>query len=1159
MKRITTILTLLMLACMGAGAQVVIADGGVYQICIGDNSKVGKDDNGAAYAKKDGKSTKTFGLSAFYKLTAVGDYYYIQENSSNKYLGCSKTQVDNDLSKGSYSRNANTIVLQDLPATDEEKQYFQWTITLAKNSTNVYLVKPRNYSTLSLAVYAINDGYFSLYNVDTYSFAKVSFLQKKVKELTNFSNSKCYNIYNNRAAWAVGSGADVINSTSSDTNGLDLAIDGTDTKQRFAFIKYFGKYFLYSVGEGKFAYKNGTKLSLATTFDKNVLASPVTLQSSTSTDYAPSAPSVITVGGTQFGVSTGYNPHVFGHNDLTDNGNASAIYETASFDATSALTQIESPSIPFTASTKESPIYYALMISTNANSWLQKDGANVACGNNRPLPTGDASDWAWLLIGDATNGYKLYNVGADKYLGGRTSTGGNLTLVEEASAQSFYAAYNDASSCMFYDITNDLWIDRSSSKTYAHTSGQQFTFQRLYKVKFALSEAAAGLQVGSANVSDFNTEYVITTSALLSCTESGYSISAYDGYTTLEEALTNDDDGTINLTIQKSITYKMMFNGSEITSARTVVTEDVGATASTPSAWTAPAYCSFTCPATEITAETSEIEVTLNWAGPFDISTDYASAKWYYIKTNDQWMKNSPSWVAPNLYADMENVKGLDDGLWTFTGNPYDGLVVMLKAKYDTTWEMYLSSRVEGNPAMYYIIEAAEQWTIGRINDNTFTLKKDNKYLSENTTYHRLDYGTNETAATFAVRSYYCQKLIDDLYDWADDNHRNELFGPSESWLTSKESQIISMFPNMSKSTYDGVTIPDDFLPIVPNYPTTGYYRIKNNGTGNYLAYGYASRSDSYTDRNGYGLIATASSTDAASVIKLTGSAGTYKISTQGLNVQSSSNYNKAFPASNEAGADWVFNVSSPGIVSITNAASKVDDDGHDGSLHEGTGGWNDDHHGVINWSASAGNSKWVVEEATTMSVNLNNGGDGNKYATLYLPFGVTIDSESDVEAYIMTINGDYARATSIEKSIPANTGVVLKGTASSVTLTIDDEATATTTGNDLTGTCVNATARVDDNGVYDLVLGMSDGQLGFYKAPSATLAANKAYLPYTVSEGARGYAIQWDESETTGINEVTGKMSDVRDGAYYDLQGRKVAKPSRGMYIVNGKKVVIK
>jgi hypothetical protein len=47
-------------------------------------------------------------------------------------------------------------------------------------------------------------------------------------------------------------------------------------------------------------------------------------------------------------------------------------------------------------------------------------------------------------------------------------------------------------------------------------------------------------------------------------------------------------------------------------------------------------------------------------------------------------------------------------------------------------------------------------------------------------------------------------------------------------------------------------------------------------------------------------------------------------------------------------------------------------------------------------------------------------------------------------------------------------------------------------------------------------------------------------------------------DEETTGIADVRSKMSDVR-GDFFDLQGRRVSQPVKGLYIVNGKKVVIK
>jgi len=158
-----------------------------------------------------------------------------------------------------------------------------------------------------------------------------------VISLDGFSNSKCYNIRNNRGTWAVGSGATVVNSTVE----LGLAFSASDTKQQFAFITYEGNVYLYSVGEGKFAYVDGTKLSLTADVTSAVAASPVTLQSSTNATYMYSEPIIVTVAGAHFGISTGFSPDVYKYQSLGDGGNCAYIIEAGSFDATSALAALE--------------------------------------------------------------------------------------------------------------------------------------------------------------------------------------------------------------------------------------------------------------------------------------------------------------------------------------------------------------------------------------------------------------------------------------------------------------------------------------------------------------------------------------------------------------------------------------------------------------------------------------------------------------------------------------------------------------------------------------------------------------------------------------------------------------------------------------------------
>jgi len=158
-----------------------------------------------------------------------------------------------------------------------------------------------------------------------------------VISLDGLSNSKCYNIRNNRGTWAVGSGATDVNSTAE----LSLAFLASDTKQQFAFITYESNVYLYSVGESKFAYVNGSKLSLTDAVTSAVEASPVTFEASTNDTYKNSAPVLVKVGGKIFGVSTGKSPDVFLYDVANDGGNASSIEEAGAFDATAALAALE--------------------------------------------------------------------------------------------------------------------------------------------------------------------------------------------------------------------------------------------------------------------------------------------------------------------------------------------------------------------------------------------------------------------------------------------------------------------------------------------------------------------------------------------------------------------------------------------------------------------------------------------------------------------------------------------------------------------------------------------------------------------------------------------------------------------------------------------------
>ena len=83
--------------------------------------------------------------------------------------------------------------------------------------------------------------------------------------------------------------------------------------------------------------------------------------------------------------------------------------------------------------------------------------------------------------------------------------------------------------------------------------------------------------------------------------------------------------------------------------------------------------------------------------------------------------------------------------------------------------------------------------------------------------------------------------------------------------------------------------------------------------------------------------------------------------------------------------------------------------------------------------------------------------------------------------------------------------------------------------------------------------------EVGFFKWTGTTLKGFRAYLPASeVAAASRGFAIQWDD-EVTGIRSIDNGKQSVKNGAFYDLSGRRVENPQHGMYIVNGRVVVIK
>lgn len=175
-------------------------------------------------------------------------------------------------------------------------------------------------------------------------------------------------------------------------------------------------------------------------------------------------------------------------------------------------------------------------------------------------------------------------------------------------------------------------------------------------------------------------------------------------------------------------------------------------------------------------------------------------------------------------------------------------------------------------------------------------------------------------------------------------------------------------------------------------------------------------------------------------------------------------------------------------------------------------------------------------------------------WATLSSDYALDFTGEiANLEAaYAITGNsGTTLTLTEINNAVAAGEGILLKGSGE---VNIPIKGTGTTvSGNKLNG---NLTETVKDAGSIYVLMNGEKG-VGFYKNKNAfTVGANTAYLDATDIAGAPAF-LSFFDSETTGIESV--KQNTAAFGDFFDMQGRRVAKPAKGLYIMNGKKVIIK
>ena len=201
--------------------------------------------------------------------------------------------------------------------------------------------------------------------------------------------------------------------------------------------------------------------------------------------------------------------------------------------------------------------------------------------------------------------------------------------------------------------------------------------------------------------------------------------------------------------------------------------------------------------------------------------------------------------------------------------------------------------------------------------------------------------------------------------------------------------------------------------------------------------------------------------------------------------------------------------------------------------------------------------TKHKIDDATyNCTVTLSTTVTTLGYASFSWPKALDF-TNSGLTAYIATSYANNSLHLESVTKVPANTGLILKGTAGSENTypleTTDDETLDDVNGNMLTSNTTGIYT-VSTNNVY-VLSNLDNGMPGFYIADNGVnIGQYKSFL--VLSEDPTRKGLAFDEVPA-GI--LTVGTADAASYKWYDLQGRRVQQPTKGVYVVNGTKRIVK
>ena len=554
------------------------------------------------------------------------------------------------------------------------------------------------------------------------------------------------------------------------------------------------------------------------------------------------------------------------------------------------------------------------------------------------------------------------------------------------------------------------------------------------------------------------------------------------------------------------------------------------------------------------------VEIALSVNLPFVPATDNASIEhWYYIQMHSnpdhtkyiQYMDTYIEWADVNV-----DVADMDSYTWALVGNPFDGFKLVNKA---AGTDKAVNSTGSGNPAIgeYATGVVWEIKNSATNNDNEhFCLKfPGGQYM--NAQQGKIAFwGSADQGSTMWVteRDLTGATELQALINQVKAAQENYVAGTTVGYLTQAsvdavaqavteaETYLASGSVTAEKSAEHQNAIDNAIDALETIQPEEGkFYTIQNAYSNVYMGVDNTAGMASYTEA-GFGQVFQFVSNGEGALCLCNVERGTF-LSTAPAHGGGQSVASATTVA--EAKTVTIANLGMENRVSITPQGGA--------NLHHDA-----NYSTVVGWNGDANSrSAWKIVEVEDMSVlshsvNVTEAG----WATLVLGCNTTIPA--GVKAYAVSAVGDgYATLADVTGTIPANEAVLLNAEAGTYEFKYAEDATAVES-NLLEGTVFDANIAAN---AYVLSAQGEPAVVGFYKATlnqeENTKFKNnafKAYLPATTAE-SRFLVFNFGDDNATAIEGI--EAENTADAVVYDLAGRRVQKAQKGLYIVNGKKVI--